>query len=130
MKLTKAEKIWLAAVIIFYACYNLPFVPAYGHAKATLIHGLITLIPLWIAVYIGLVKVCRIYRLRDPWDTITGSSSDKNGLRRTDSESATEKNSAAKIAESRTNSPSGQFGDDRKQLSHSQTETGKEDSSC
>ncbi|MCC8080712.1 MAG: hypothetical protein LIO80_01625 [Lachnospiraceae bacterium] len=66
MKLTRAEKIWLAAVIIFYACYNLPFVPAYGHAKATLIHGLITLIPLWISVYIGLVKICRIYRLRDP----------------------------------------------------------------
>ncbi|MCD7922753.1 MAG: hypothetical protein LUG27_10065 [Clostridiales bacterium] len=65
MKLTRAEKIWLAAVIIFYACYNLPFVPAYGHAKATLIHGLMTLIPLWISVYIGLVKICRIYRLRD-----------------------------------------------------------------
>jgi len=96
MKLTKAEKIWLAAVIIFYACYNLPFVPAYGHAKATLIHGLITLIPLWIAVYIGLVKVCRIYRLRD----------------------------------SQGDSPSEQSGDDRKQLSYSKTETGKEDRSC
>lgn len=65
MKLTKTEKIWLGAVILFYVCYNLPFVPAYGHAKATIIHALITLIPLWVAIYVGLVKVCRIYRIRD-----------------------------------------------------------------
>ncbi|MCD8150076.1 MAG: hypothetical protein LUE92_11080 [Clostridiales bacterium] len=66
MKITKTEKIWLAVVIIFYICYNLPFVPPYGLAKATLIHALITLVPLWIAIYVGLVKVCRIYRIRDP----------------------------------------------------------------
>ncbi|MCD8231381.1 MAG: hypothetical protein LUD14_06125 [Clostridiales bacterium] len=66
MKITKTEKIWLAAVIIFYICYNLPFVPPYGYAKATLVHALITLVPLWIAIYVGLVKVCRIYRIRDP----------------------------------------------------------------
>ncbi len=65
MKITKTEKIWLAAVFIFYICYNLPFVPPYGHAKATLIHAMITLVPLWISVYVGLVKVCRIYRIRD-----------------------------------------------------------------
>ena len=29
MKITKTEKIWLVAVIIFYVCYNLPFVPAF-----------------------------------------------------------------------------------------------------
>ncbi|MCC8029610.1 MAG: hypothetical protein LIO75_07440 [Lachnospiraceae bacterium] len=74
MKLTKAEKIWLAAVIIIYACYNLPFVPPYGHARATLIHALITLVPLWIAVYVGLVRVCRIYRLRDPQEAGSDTS--------------------------------------------------------
>ncbi|MCC8152254.1 MAG: hypothetical protein LIO96_12610 [Lachnospiraceae bacterium] len=76
MKITKTEKIWLAAVIIFYICYNLPFVPPYGLAKATLIHALITLVPLWIAIYVGLVKVCRIYRIRDqktPGDPGTSS---------------------------------------------------------
>lgn len=65
MKITKAEKIWLTAVILFYVGYNLPFVPAYGHAKATLIHALITLIPLWISIYVGLVRVCRIYRIKN-----------------------------------------------------------------
>ena len=65
MKITKTEKIWLGAVILFYVCYNLPFVPAYGHAKATIIHAIITLIPLWISIYVGLVKVCKIYRIRD-----------------------------------------------------------------
>ena len=66
MKLTKTEKIWLAVVIIFYVCYNLPFVPAYHHPKATLIHAAMTLVPLWIAIYVGLIKVCRIYKLREP----------------------------------------------------------------
>lgn len=65
MKITKAEKIWLGAVILFYICYNLPFVPAYGNAKGTIIHALITLIPLWISIYVGLARVCRIYRIRD-----------------------------------------------------------------
>ena len=65
MKITKAEKIWLTAVILFYVGYNLPFVPAYGHAKATLIHALITLVPLWISIYVGLVQVCRIYRIKN-----------------------------------------------------------------
>lgn len=68
MKITKTEKIWLGIVILFYVCYNLPFVPAYGHAKATLVHAAITLIPLWISIYVGLVKVCRIYRIRDKKD--------------------------------------------------------------
>lgn len=64
MKLTKTEKIWLIVVCIFYIAYNLPFVPHYGHAKATILHACLTLIPLWISVYIGLVKVFHIYRLR------------------------------------------------------------------
>lgn len=65
MKFTKTEKIWLAVVILFFVLYNLPFVPKYNHSVAAIVHALITLIPLWIAVYVGLVKVCRIYRLRE-----------------------------------------------------------------
>ena len=65
MKLTKTEKIWLILVVAFYICYNLPFVPAYNHPQATLIHGALTLIPLWTAIYFGLSRVCRIYRLKD-----------------------------------------------------------------
>ena len=65
MKITKTEKIWLVAVIAFYICYNLPFVPPYGHAKGAIIHGLVTLIPLWISIYLGLYKVCKIYKLRN-----------------------------------------------------------------
>lgn len=57
MKFTKAEKVWLITVILFYVLYNLPFVPAYDSAIGTLIHGLLTLIPLWISVYVGLFKV-------------------------------------------------------------------------
>ena len=65
MKITKTEKIWLAVVPLFYIAYNLPFVPAYHDAKGAVIHGILTLIPLWIAIYVGLVKVCRIYKLKD-----------------------------------------------------------------
>ena len=65
MKLTKTEKIWLIAVIISYVCYNLPFVPPYNNAKGTFIHALLTLIPLWVTVYAGLIKVCRSYKIKD-----------------------------------------------------------------
>ena len=65
MKLKKSEKIWLALVIIFYVLYNLPFFPAYGSSKTTLIHAVLTLIPLWVAVYVGLAKSFRDYPLRD-----------------------------------------------------------------
>ena len=61
MKFSKAEKIWLAAVVIFYVLYNLPFFPAYLDPEGTLIHAALTLIPLWIAVYIGLFKVSKSY---------------------------------------------------------------------
>ena len=65
MKITRAEKIWLGAVLLFYICYNLPFVPAYGDARGAVIHGIITLIPLWIAIYAGLIKICRSYKIKD-----------------------------------------------------------------
>lgn len=61
MKFTKTEKCWLFAVVLFYALYNLPFVPAYDSPVGTIVHGLITLIPLWISVYVGLFKVSKYY---------------------------------------------------------------------
>lgn len=57
MKFTKTEKFWLLAVVLFYVLYNLPFVPGYDNPVGTLVHGILTLIPLWISVYVGLVKV-------------------------------------------------------------------------
>lgn len=65
MKVTRTEKIWLAAVIVLYAVFNIPGLPPYGQAVPTIIYALATIIPLWTAVYIGLVKVCRIYKLKD-----------------------------------------------------------------
>lgn len=59
MKLTKAEKIWIAVVVIFYFLYNLPFFPKYYMPKAAILHMIITVIPLWIAIYIGFFKICR-----------------------------------------------------------------------
>ena len=64
MKVTKAEKIWLFLTVLFYGLYNIPGIPAYLDAKGLLIHGALTVIPLWICVYVGLVKVLRKYRLK------------------------------------------------------------------
>ena len=64
MKITKAEKIWLFLTVLFYGLYNIPGIPAYLDAKGLLIHGALTVVPLWICVYVGLVKVLRKYRLK------------------------------------------------------------------
>ena len=68
MNVTKTEKIWLILTVIFYILYNLPGVPPYGEAIPTLIHALLTVVPIWIIVYVGLVRVYRIYKLRDDAD--------------------------------------------------------------
>lgn len=65
MKLTRTEKIWLALAAVFYLLYNIPGVPAYGDSVGTLVHAALTIIPLWIVVYVGTAKVYRIYRVRD-----------------------------------------------------------------
>lgn len=65
MKITKTEKRWLAAVVLFFALYNLPCVPAYGDSTGALIHAALTLIPLWVCIYAGMRKVFRIYHIRD-----------------------------------------------------------------
>ncbi|MDR1796327.1 MAG: hypothetical protein LBR44_02625 [Clostridiales Family XIII bacterium] len=57
------EKVWLICVVLFYFLYNLPGVPPYGDAKSALIHGGITVIGLWVSVYVGLFA---IYRHRRP----------------------------------------------------------------
>ncbi len=82
MKITKTEKIWLAAVIILYVGYNLPFVPKYNDAPGLLIHAAITLIPLWVVIYVGLFRVFRIYKLRDSAEEPTGTTAinDANSL--------------------------------------------------
>ena len=64
MKITKAEKIWLFLTVLFYVLYNIPGIPAYLDARGLLIHGALTVVPLWICVYVGLFKVLRKYRLK------------------------------------------------------------------
>ena len=73
MKLTKTEKIWIVVVAIFYILYNIPGVPPYGEAVPTIVHGLLTVLPLWVAVYIGLSRVYKIYKLRDDEEEETAS---------------------------------------------------------
>ncbi len=68
MKISKAEKIWLIAVIVFYALYNFPFYPAYGNSEGLISHGLLTLIPLWICVFAGVYFVNKSQPLRDEKD--------------------------------------------------------------
>lgn len=64
MKITRAEKIWLAVTVFFYLMYNLPGVPPYGEAIPTMVHALLTILPLWITAYAGMYKIYKIYRLR------------------------------------------------------------------
>lgn len=68
MKLTRNEKIWLAVVAGFYILYNLPWVPRYGNAAGALVHGVLTLVPLWVAVFFGMFRMFREFPLRDKED--------------------------------------------------------------
>lgn len=89
MKLTKAEKIWLTFVIIFFFLYNMPFFPPYNHPRATTIHALLTIAPLWFCVYLGLARMCRKFKLKkgdrsdpgpaQPNDTKRSASLAQNG---------------------------------------------------
>ncbi len=65
MKVTKTEKIWLIVVTALYALYNFPGLPAYDQAEPMLWHAALTVIPLWIAVYIGMHRVYKVYKLRE-----------------------------------------------------------------
>ena len=64
MKITKTEKIWLALVVLFYLLYNFPGFPEYNDSVTTIIHGALTVIPIWVICYVGLVIVNRKYRIR------------------------------------------------------------------
>lgn len=60
----KTEKWWLALVVLFYLLYNLPGVPRFGDSAATLWHGALTLIPLWVVIYAGYFKLNRQRKLK------------------------------------------------------------------
>lgn len=65
MRITKSERIWLALSVLFYALYNIPGVPAYENPRGMLIHGVLTVLPLWIVTYVGMKKVYSVYKLKD-----------------------------------------------------------------
>lgn len=65
MKITKTEKIWILLTAIFYVLYNLPGVPPYGEKVPAMVHALLTVLPLWIVVFIGTSRVFKIYQLKD-----------------------------------------------------------------
>jgi len=73
----RTEKWWLGSVIFFYALYNLPGVPNYHDPKAALIHGALTIIPLWIVTYVGLVVVNKQRKLKNTTEAV-GAKSDDN----------------------------------------------------
>ncbi|MBC5735790.1 MULTISPECIES: hypothetical protein [Oscillospiraceae] len=66
MKLVKAEKIWLAVCIMGYLFYNIPGFPQYGDMRAAVIHGVVSMVWVWAANYIGFFIINRIYRLKKP----------------------------------------------------------------
>ena len=68
MKISKNERIWLIVVVILYLLYNFPGFPAYHQPVATVVHGFITVIAIWIAVYVGLGKVYKEYPLKEEED--------------------------------------------------------------
>ena len=55
MKLVKAEKIWLAVCIMGYL-----------FMRAAVIHGVVSMVWVWAANYIGFFIINRIYRLKKP----------------------------------------------------------------
>lgn len=76
----KIEKWWLALVILFYVLYNLPGVPQYGDAKSAILHGALTIIPLWVITYAGMIILHRQRRLNNtPDDSEQRVGSEKEG---------------------------------------------------
>ena len=65
MKISKNEKVWLIVVVILYLLYNLHGFPKYGEPVATVIHGAITVIAIWIAVAAAALVPLRSSRLDD-----------------------------------------------------------------
>jgi hypothetical protein len=63
-KYKTTEKWWLGLVVLFYALYNFPGVPAYGDAHGALLHGACTILPLWIISYAGLIILTKQRKLK------------------------------------------------------------------
>jgi hypothetical protein len=59
----KTEKWWLGLVVLFFILYNLPGVPHYGDPHATILCGALTIVPLWIIVYVGMIILNRQRKL-------------------------------------------------------------------
>lgn len=77
----KTEKWWLGLVVLFYVLYNCPGFPAYGDAVAAIWHGALTLIPLWIISYVGMIKLNKQRRLRNsPIDQGQNISGKQEGM--------------------------------------------------
>lgn len=68
MKITKSEKVWLILTIIFFILYNIPGIPVFRDAKGLIIHSVLTVVPLWLISYIGMVKINKVYKLRSNKD--------------------------------------------------------------
>lgn len=68
MKISKTEWIWLIITAVLYIAYNLPGVPAYEQPIATIIHALVTVLPLWVLSYVFLPKVFKMYKIKDKED--------------------------------------------------------------
>lgn len=78
----RAEKWWLGLVVLFYLLYNLPGVPPFGDAVGALWHGALTIIPLWIVIYVGLFRLNSQRKLsadaeKPPVMDVNSSDSDK-----------------------------------------------------
>ena len=65
MKITKRELIWLILVVALFVAYNLPGVPEYLNPEGTILHGCLTLIPLWAVALIGKKMVYDIYEVNE-----------------------------------------------------------------
>ncbi|MCM0757616.1 MULTISPECIES: hypothetical protein [Sporomusa] len=63
-KYKTTEKWWLGLIVLFYALYNIPGVPAYGDSNGALWHGVLTILPLWITSYGGMILLTKQRRLK------------------------------------------------------------------
>lgn len=65
MKITRRELIWLLLVTVLFVAYNLPGVPEYLNPNGTILHGCLTLIPMWAVALIGKKLVYDIYEVNE-----------------------------------------------------------------
>lgn len=65
MKITRRELIWLLLVTVLFVAYNLHGVPEYLNPNGTILHGCLTLIPMWAVALIGKKLVYDIYEVNE-----------------------------------------------------------------